>query len=531
MPSRIKTLTAIGDRRWCNGAEMHPKGPSAFLPAGVNLTSLHCPRGFKLVGCVTDRRDFYHQAEVSRARAWTNQLPFAFATQNFFGSAELKELEQVINEKYGRVSHGDRLGLQRKPALLVGACPDTVYAGFKSLFQGDHLGVEYALASHSNLLRSGGLLTDKNQVLRHRPFPRGPCWETLVIDDYVIISKERVSCKRGASLAEKKLEVAEAIYKKAEGRGIFPSCRCRDSIWTSGDIHRTCWGCRPCCKNSLDLLPFIEGCRLACRLASRLAGQWISLLMFRRFLTCTLDGLFRLGAPTKREANDVVTLHRSVAEELVLASIGGFLAVTDISVGYDEKVYAADASNGKGAVTACKVPVALSELLWLGGDRKGAYTTLDKGPAATLRQLGIHYEEEEVVDHEELLASPPRVLDFAFDFVEICGGSGVLSEELAHQGLRVCSPIDLTASKHYDLTSVKLLDWILQMIQEKRFKAVGCEPPCTTFSPAQHPASRSYENPLGFDRKERHTLIGTTLALRCLTIMLMCFRVGTPAFL
>ena len=68
----------IGDRRWFNAAECHPRGPSAYLPSGHLITSLHCPSGYKLVGCAADRKDFYHQAKVTRRRAHTNILPFTY---------------------------------------------------------------------------------------------------------------------------------------------------------------------------------------------------------------------------------------------------------------------------------------------------------------------------------------------------------------------------------------------------------------------------------------------------------------------
>ena len=510
----------------------------------MNLTSIHCPKGKKLIGCVTDRRDFYHQAKVTRARAWSNQLPFAFPVESFFGSRELCELQQVLSRPYDREAHGDRLGWETKPSLLVHPSPQKVYAGFSSLFQGDHLGVEYALVSHTNLLRWGGLLKQDSQVLRHQPFPPGPCWEIIVIDDYVIISREAASCKKGASIAEKRLKVAEDIYQKAgvlgsddktvRGEDCFKAVGAEvtsdNRALSAGVVGVGAHHAKRIATSFLSLkianMPVITR-----GLASRLAGQWISLLMFRRCLTCTIDKLFSLGTSSKRPANDVVTLSRAVAEELVLASIGGLLAVTDVSVPYDQRIYATDASLNKGAVTSCKVPENISELLWLGGDRKGAYTLLDQGPALALRQLGVPTEEEEKIALEGQLPSPKKVLDFAFDFVEICGGSGVLSTELAKRGLSVCTPIDLTASEHFDLREVKLLDWVLQMVQEKRFRSLGCEPPCTTFSPAQHPASRSYDQPLGFNRTDPKTLTGTTLALRCLTIMWMCFRCSTPAFL
>ena len=107
----------------------------------------------------------------------------------------------------------------------------------------------------------------------------------------------------------------------------------------------------------------------------------------------------------------------------------------------------------------------------------------------------------------------------------------MLSDELAHQWLRVCYLIDLTVSRHYDLTAVKLLDWILQMLQERPPKSVGCESSCTTLLPVQQLASRPYEIMLSSDRTERRALTGTTLTLRCLTIVYMCCLTDTPSLL
>ena len=100
-----------------------------------------------------------------------------------------------------------------------------------------------------------------------------------------------------------------------------------------------------------------------------------------------------------------------------------------------------------------------------------------------------------------LQSSPAPSIDFSFDVVEICGGSGVLSDALSREGLSVCVPIDLSRSPEFDITHVRLLEWVMFMLSEKRLKAVICEPVCTTFPAAQHPASRGYSCPEGFDIK------------------------------
>ena len=81
----------IGDRRWFNSYEMHSSGPSANLPSGHAMVSLHCPRGYHLVGCALDRKDFYHQAAVSREKAFCNLMPFANDAGIFAGSHALED--------------------------------------------------------------------------------------------------------------------------------------------------------------------------------------------------------------------------------------------------------------------------------------------------------------------------------------------------------------------------------------------------------------------------------------------------------
>ena len=533
----------IGDRRFMNGGEYHPRGPSADLPSGVSMTSVHCPRGMKLVGCASDRKDFYHQAQVTRSRASTNMLPFAFPESWFQGFDELDVLYRELREPTSREKHGDQLGRGRTP-LLVSQCLDFVYVGFKSLFQGDHLGVEYALQSHSSLLEWGGLLSEGRVIKRNHAFPVGPTWEGLVIDDYFTLSTEKVSTDPLRARSVELLEIAEEIYQKAgvlgsDDKTIRGSCELKAvgaEVLSNAKVLGAGLSAvgAPLGKRialaSLSLrlaaLPVISR-----GIASRLAGNWTSVLMFRRCLTCILDGIFQLGNTSAATADEVITLPRSIAEELVLASIASFLAITDVSVPYDTKVYATDASTWGGAVVQTVVEEEVAKRLWLGGDRKGAYTQLEHGASAALRILGEETEAERGLGVPFQSFHPKRALDFCFDFVEICGGSGVLSEAMAERGFRVCTPIDLSQSPAFDLGSEKLLDWIFQMIAEKRFRSLALEPPCTTFSPAQYPASRSYDNPLGFDRKEKKTYLGNLLAFRCLTIAWFAWRFDLPLLL
>ena len=530
----------IGDRRWMNGAERHPRGPSAFLPSGANVTAIHCPTAFKLVGCASDRKDFYHQAEVTRERAATNMLPFKFHAWEFEGSSALDELKQSLRARKTREEAGDRYGFQRRPILSPSNISE-VYAGFKSLFQGDHLGVEYALDSHCNLLKQHGLLSEGSQVLRHKPFPTGPLWEGVVIDDYFAVSRERAKADNLRSKAVECLEIAEGAYAAHKVLGSDEkTVRGEESFKIIGaevlaDQQARDVGLVAISAPASKRLPMIcislklASMRIISRaLASRVAGNWISIFMFRRSLCCLMSEIFQFGVRSAADENEVLEQPRRLAEELVLASIFGLVAVSDVSVPYDRQVYATDASLCKGTFTALTTSHSVAECLWLGGDRRGAYTLLDNPARQQLRGLGIDVDAHEVAED---FRSPSRSLDFSFDAVEICGGSGVLSKALAAEGLSVCPPIDLSYSKHYDLRDLRLLEWIFDMIIGGRFEAVIVEPVCTTFSPAQHPSSRSYDQPTGFDREDPKTFLGNLIAFRCLAIMWVAFRQNIVALL
>lgn len=109
-------------------------------------------------------------------------------------------------------------------------------------------------------------------------------------------------------------------------------------------------------------------------------------------------------------------------------------------------------------------------------------------------------------------------LDFSFDFVEICGGAGSVSREMASLGLTVCTSIELSDSAAYNLEEINLVHCTLYMLQVNRFKSIMLEPPRTSFSAAAHPAARSYAMRRGLDEKNEKTRRRNLLAFRCIAI-------------
>lgn len=88
---------------------------------------------------------------------------------------------------------GIAAGIKKKKADGKATGPQMLYAGFASLFQGDHLGVEFALQSHEQLLVSENLLDKENRLRGHHLPPCGPNYEALIIDDYFAVGAHPIS--------------------------------------------------------------------------------------------------------------------------------------------------------------------------------------------------------------------------------------------------------------------------------------------------------------------------------------------------
>ena len=125
--------------------------------------------------------------------------------------------------------------------------------------------------------------------------------------------------------------------------------------------------------------------------------------------------------------------------------------------------------------------------------------------------------------HLSLLSSDPKhLLCSTLILLRSGGGVGAVSSAAVGLGLDVAPPLDLSASEHYNIGDLRLVEWVIYMIEENRFRSFLAEPPCTTFSPAAFPNLRSYKLPYGYDRTHPRVVHGNCLAFRCLVFL----RVG-----
>ena len=534
----------IGDRRIVNQAELHVDGPSKHLPQGQQLTMLKLPRYTHMLrGSVTDRRDFYHQAPVTAERAMSNMLPFSYACDAFAGTAAFEKFKEKSLEhgRFDREMRGDGFRNpeeknRRTRRKISPALPERLYPCFNSLFQGDHLGVEFALKSHMTLLEGAGLLDCSTRIKGHHAFPKGPRWDALVIDDYFALSCEPLHWSDSDTFAMHALSKARFVY---EAESLLGSPEkdvvAQPVVKAAGAEIRSVEGNvragivpvgAPFCKRLALAALTLRAAKLpgiTPKLAARLAGNWVAILQYRKCWSSLIDSLFAFASRSDDLNQKVVLcLERSIAQELALVSAVAPLIFSNIAVDYLAQVFATDASLEKGAIVSAPIALDLCEKLWLTGDKKGAYTHLDNGFRAVLRHLGEVDDDLDAPNPKACEVSPKKPPLLYFDFVEICGGAGKVADAMVRRGHSVAPVLDLSESLHYDLTSLRLLEWIIYMLEENRFRSFLIAPPCTTFSPAAHPAVRSYKEPLGFNRCDPKTHLGNILALRSLCLL----RVG-----
>ena len=274
-------------------------------------------------------------------------------------------------------------------------------------------------------------------------------------------------------------------------------------------------------------------------LHASVVGAWVSLLLYRRPLMSVMKEIFRAIPPHELDTENprLWSLNRKAAEELCILSCLAPVIASNLAVPFSDLVYASDASLAKGAFCSTWVGEELSKLLWRSSDVKGQNVPLMRSSEALLAYYDIDYEQKEskqetdVGEEGEEDVGPQRPLGLYFEFIEICGGAGVVTKQLILLGV-VCGPVfDLSFSQQYDFSSLRVLRWMMFMVEEGRVLSFLVSPPCTTFSPAAYPCLRSYQEPMGFDMSNPRVLLGNKLANHSLALMLVARRTRTPGLM
>ncbi len=515
-----KMLKGIA-RRGRNACEKKVEGPSSQLPSGADLCDiLFQPSSQCLRVSVTDRSDFYHQIAVARARALTNTLGPGFPAELVSSTKTFEIFTLQSSLKRSRLSHGDGLFVRKQPKKTK---PGILYAAFDSILQGDHAGVEFACAAHSQLLRDFGLLGSSLNVVGSGPTLSEDQFQGLVIDDFFSVSIEPKGSSQ-ASLSAKAFDVAQEAYSKYGLLG-SPEKDVRDApkakvigAEVSADETALRFRCpsvsAPATKRfglSWISLQISQLSHTTDSLHLSLLGGWTSILMYRRPMMSILQHSFNLVPSNEIEQGHakLVPLPRTVASELVLLSVLAPLIKTDISAPYASELFATDASSTRGAVVSTEVNRDTYEALFRCCKSKGSYTRLLSNEEHLFCQVGFGSFPQD-------FESPriPKPLAFRFAFIEIFAGSAKVTRFVSEAGYSVGPPIDLSVSSEFDLCSQHVASWLTWLVSEQLILGFMIEPPCTTFSIMRRPPLRDVWHPYGFDPKHEQTAVGNQLGQR-----------------
>ena len=539
----------IGDRRSQNYAEGRIPGPSMALPTAAELLQVQ-PRRYldTLTVSITDRRDFYHQFHVTSERASRNAVYPWFPASDFSGTKAFEVFRSSFctrRRKQKREEEGDYLLGRGRPRPLLVPEDGEVIACFKALFQGDHLGVEVACDSHSSLLESHGLLDGRGRLRSDMAIEDDGLVQGLVIDDFFVVAKDPIDFIEGGGVSPSVncLRTAKEIYSKENIMG-------SDDKDVIGQQKAKVCGAE--LDSSLDLVrkgvvglgaPLEKRLALAMLSAasarvpyttdavhSSLIGSWISVMLLRRPCMSIFNEVFRVIPPAALDTSrpKMWRLSRKAADELLVAAALAPIMVSNLAVPFKEEIFATDASGVKGGIVSSEVPIGLAKILWRTAEKKAKNIPMSSSASAVLQQHDEMYEQEEepfgfsdggfgCFDKKD--EGVQRPIGLRFQFVEVCGGSGVVTQQLSLLGV-TCGPIlDLSHSRQYDLTFPRVLMWVLFMLEEDRLDSFLVAPPCTSFSPAAYPPVRSYANPRGFKPWLPKVWLGNRLAFGSIVLL------------
>ena len=521
----------IGDRRSANALEARISdfGPSSCLPAASDFSELSLnPRKQTLAISITDRRDFYHQFWASRKKALVNTLgpPVEIEALRETTGFSLFALENS-KKKYRRERHGDMLHGKKKSLLL----PEKLcHISFKSILQGDHCGVDIATDAHTHILQEAELLLPDSMLVATRPLRDPRLCQGLVIDDFFAISVEDALEDPSQSLSRCLYDRSQKVYQKYSLLG-SPH---KDILGESSGKVIGAWldaspstRRRGLCTVSAPAQKRIGLSHVSLKLAQMshtsdvlhlcAVGGWVSAMGFRRPTYSLFNHAYKLVDNDGYQANNpkLVPLPRSVANELVLASVLHPLMMTDIGSRYHDRIFATDASSHRGAICSCPVDVQTAEVVWKCSKSKGSYTRLMTPSETLLRRLGIREEvDDQESSHKDFQEAPKRPLAYRFDFIEVFAGVGGITKAIANLGVSVGPPIELSYSEEYDVSESHVQRWLTYLVSSRLVLAIVCEPPCTTYSIIRRPALRSKAMPMGFNTADDKTLTGNRLACR-----------------
>ena len=356
-----------------------------LLGHGAQLCALHIPDGHVARYAADDLAEFYYTVEVGSTRAKRNIIGMPFAAH---------ELSHLTS--FDRKVH-------------FGTC----FLALSCLAMGDSLAVELAQQSHHEVLRTvAGCMLRTETVAFRRPFPRGPYFEFLCIDDHIGIQcLSRSAARAGQRLRDTTVfEQANAAYKAV--KLVQHPVKCQRDQLQGTLLGASFDGDKGIVSAPSDRILVLMLCtgeiarRGSCtpQLLQTLLGCWIHVLLFRRPAFCVLNNAFADAAlqPSTR----VIKLSRLTRNELFCIACLGPVLQTDLRASWCPKIFVMDASPTGAALCSCDAPPPVVQELWRFTEQRGYHTRLEGPATAALREKGFE-SSVEYIDSSEHLARDP----------------------------------------------------------------------------------------------------------------------------
>ena len=122
---------------------------------------------------------------------------------------------------------------------------------------------------------------------------------------------------------------------------------------------------------------------------------------------------------------------------------------------------------------------------------------------------------------------PDRSLIETWDYLEVCCGSrAVMLEACAAKSLRCGPRIDILTHPMWDVRSTRVVEWLMFLVQRRRVFHMHLGAPCTTFSIARTPKSRTRDKPLGKDPTDPAIRDGNLMLLRTMLVLSVVYTAG-----
>ena len=470
----------VSDRRRRNAKEVHLAGASKDMPSGADLVDFEVPRSWHAVAHLDDLQDFYPSFDGSIDRARTNALRVVACSDAFLGIKALRECKHL---------QGCR-----------------VVPGLKGAVMGNKNLVDWAQEAHSSILDKGVSFPVSSRILPHRPFPRHPWVEFLIIDDHgalaaVAPSSSKAPAGMTASFEKGSIAVEEAGLKQHASKRVRDSKSC---VLVGQEL-----------QGRLNLLGasrhrrflLSQGSWMLARyriasgaLTRKLTATWTYVCCSRRPTLCILDRSFK-DQPSVPDDDKVFKVSIKHATEMLILAVLAPLLVAEADAGFSDLIFCSDAPLARGVACKAHVPVAVHREIYRHRERRGAYTFLHSAAAQRVWASGSELEQAELAEAIEPLEGPDpeRLLAERFDVICVCCGvNAPLLTAMAKVGLRTGPKIDIAQHRLWDIRQDRIILWLIFLIRNGRLWYLHLEVPCTDFSTAKRPYLRSKHRPFGF---------------------------------